>query len=208
MTVGSVTVGLCIFLLSAYVSYTLQIDHDTTASWIFLLTPLTLSILTFAPLVWPIRWTDMWKLTAVPQHVVGIVIASLLDDLLAYCVAFAFAFFFTSLVTLADSRGYVKYTVGTGFSVSSASLYGVLRVVSKRIVNEFDPIGRWFSLLFPFVMSSLETFVMAVSRNNQNYYSFSSSSFKFVVYSVLKASVFVTLPRVEDALATRRSERI
>ena len=130
--------------------------------------------------------------------------ACLLHDLSAYCVAFAFAFFFTSIVTLADDRGYVNYRAGVGFGVSSASLYALLRVTSRAVVR-VSSVGRWFSLLFPFMASSLETLVMFASVTN-SYYSFPSRSSLFATYSLLKASVFLALPRIEDALVTRYSQ--
>ena len=191
--------GASLILLSAYVSYVAQDDRDTIAAWTFLMTGLALSSLSFLPLVWPVRWRDLWKRTAVVQHVTGIAVACALQDLSAYCVAFSFAFFFTSIVTLADDRGFVRYNAGVGFSVSSASLYAVLRVVSRVLVREVDTLGPWFSLLFPFIASSLETLGMLVSVTN-SYYSFPSESRLFVIYSLLKASIFLALPRVENAL--------
>ena len=53
--------------------------------------------------------------------------------------------------------------------------------------------------------SSLETLVMFASVTN-SYYSFPSRSSLFATYSLLKASVFLALPRIEDALVTRYSQ--
>ena len=199
MTLQDAATGVSLILLSAYVSYVTQDDRDTIAAWTFLMTALAFAILSFLPLVWPVRWRDLWKKTAIAQHVTGVVVACALQDLSGYCVAFSFAFFFTSIVTLADDRGFVRYNAGVGFSVSSASLYAFLRVVSRALVREVDTLGFWFSLLFPFIASSLETLVMLISVTNR-FYSFPSESRLFVIYSLLKASIFLALPRVENAL--------
>lgn len=49
-------------------------------------------------------------------------------------------------------------------------------------------------------MSFIETLAMYLSGDNR-YYSFPSHTYLFVVYSLLKASLFLALPRVEDFLA-------
>ena len=191
--------GAGLFLLSAYVSYVVQDDSDTGVAWGFLLSGLTTSALAFLPLIWPVRWTDLWRLTALPQHVGGIIVACLAREFSAYCVSFAFGFLFTSIITLANDRGYVNYTAGIGFNVSSASLYALIRITSRVIVRDVASVGRWLSLLLPFFASSLETLAMFASVEN-TFYSFRSDSFLFAVYSLLKGSMFLTLPRVEDFL--------
>ena len=201
MSLATVSTAACVVLLSAYVSYVAVEPRDTAASWSFLLSALALSAARVVPVVWPLRLSDAWKTTSLLQHTAGIVIAFVARDLPAYCVAFAFAFFFTSVVTLAHDRSLVHYNAGVGFSVSSAATYGFLRVVSRVVVRETD-VGLWFSHLLPFLASSLETLGMYASGDN-GYYAFASHSYLFSVYALLKASLFLALPRVEDYLMDR-----
>lgn len=193
------SVAVSTFFISAYIAYVSIDDRRTVVAWSFLLVPLVLSTLNFLPVVWPLQGFDAWRTTAMLQHVVGITIACLTRDLVGYCVAFAFAFFFTSVVTLAHARGLVNYHAGVGFSVSSAALYAIIRVLSRVLVREEDTHSRWVVPLFPFILSSLETIAMFLSRTN-SYYTFPSHSYLFIVYSLLKASLFLILPRTEDFL--------
>jgi hypothetical protein len=171
----------------------------------YLVFAMIVSAVTFVPVVGPISGADMWKKTGLLQHVVGITIACVLHDVNAYCVAFAFAFTFTSLVTIAHDRGLVNYNACVGFSVSSASLYAILRIVSRIVVSE-TVVASWFSHLLPFVISSMETIGMYVSANN-GYYTFSSDSYLFMVYAHMKATLFLALPRLEDTLTDNYATR-
>lgn len=190
----------CVSLLSAYVACTI-VDSTRAIGWVFLLAATVLSGGDYLRILWPLRPTDAWKTTGLVQHVAGLAVASVARDLTAYCVAFVFSFFFVALVVLAHERSLVRYHPGVGFGVSSAVLYASLRVLGRVLVREAD---AWTCVahLLPFLASTLETLAMYASRSNR-FYSFVSASPEFALYSVLKASIFLLLPRLEDLLRER-----
>ena len=187
-------------LLFAYVAHVAHStdDEDGAVPWVFLLTAFATAALPVAGILWPLRLADAWRTTILLQHTVGIGVACALDDLSAYCVAFAFGFFFTSVITLAHARSLVNYDANGTFGVNSSIIYALLRLVSRLVVRRTTA-GPWFTLLFPFLMSSLETMAMYLSGDNR-YYAFPSHSRTFVAYALLKATLFLVLPRVEDLL--------
>lgn len=187
--------GLSVLLLSAYVTHV--VVRDAPPACFLLLPALALSLAAFLPYVWPVRLVDLWRTTGLLQHVGGVAVACAVRELATYAVAFAVAFLFTALVTIAHERSLVQYDARTvGFSVSSAALYATLRVVARAVVRATD-VGEWFALLLPFVASTVETLGMYLSVTNR-FYSFPSHSYPFAVYSTLKASLFLALPRAED----------
>lgn len=198
--VQSAFLAVATVLVSAYVTHVaVDAREDGVAPWTFLACALAVSALPVAVVLWPLRLADAWSTTALLQHTAGLGVACAVDDLSAYCTAFAFAFFFTSVVTLAHARSLVNYNAGVGFSVNSAATYALLRLVSRLVVRR-TAAGPWLALLFPFLMSSLETSAMYLSGDNR-YYAFPSHSRTFAAYALLKASLFLALPRVEDLLA-------
>lgn len=185
-------------LLSAYVAYVVVDARDTVLAWSFLLSALTLAAAPVVLVLSPFRARELWRTTAVLQHVAGLVVACACRDLSAYGVAFTFGFVFTTVLVLAHGRGFLNYHADVGFCVSSAATYAVLRVTSRLLVRE-TRVGHWAAYLVPFAASSTETLGMYLSGEN-SYYTYTSGSYLFVAYSLLKAALFLALPRVETLL--------
>ena len=79
-------------------------------------------------------------------------------------------------------------------TLSSMTLYSIIRGFSAYFVNIGMPIS--VSRILPFLLANTETIFMIIAKSEA--YTFKTRSLLFVFYAILKSSMFLFLPFLED----------
>lgn len=180
-----------IVLLSAHVTLVCLDDSRTH----FLLAALGVVTVNFFALLPRGPVYDYFR-TGLAHHVVYLLVSWFIDAFVVYCIAFACAPFILWWIDVAHARGLVKYDPQTSyFLISRATVYALVRSTTHALVREVDAIPAQFELLAPVTIASIETLLMIVQQTTA--YAFTVSSGPFLVYTLLKTTVLLVVPRFE-----------
>tara|TARA_B110000046_G_scaffold184516_1_gene223203 strand:- start:2319 stop:2930 length:612 start_codon:yes stop_codon:yes gene_type:complete len=142
-------------------------------------------------------WRDLWG-SGVEAVLVTVPLAWWARTLDVYALAYVSTAFVLWWIDVAFARGVVTYGPHVrGFVVTRSVLYASLRATSAACVRHAGLAPR-VARLVPLLVSSLETGGMVAVGHAS--YTFGAHTSTFAVYALLKASLFVALPLVEEAL--------
>ena len=191
-----------LFFVSLFTAYEI-VSGNAPAYWA--IGALVLAILHARQDVLP---SDSWHVAgraALRPQVHLLVLAGGLGAIGGVFVQFAIAYTATPLLLywleLAAAQQLLMYDLHTqGFILTRSTLYASIRAASYWVVDKLRAPHTWVRLT-PLAVSTAETIMMVVA-NNRNVYTFAWPSARFLRYATLKASAFVAIPLLEEALAT------
>ena len=195
---------IAVFFIAAYIAYELASSKDSDPPWYFAVGSLTTSIGTFCVygiLHYNKQTVDKKNILNCVFSLIYLLSAIVMSHILEVFLTFAAAFIITPLflIWIYLSHTIVKYDIAKlNFSLNRSTSYALMRGIIQAIVVR-TKISNKIAHIFPFIISSIETIGMLVYGIDKSY-SFKWDSIECGIYITLKASLFLTLPLIEDSL--------
>ena len=158
--------------------------------------PISFSLLGYVVFLYPFHHKDISK---IPLWIIYspcvVVLFSYLKVLITFFVAVWMSTFILATLIPLKEKNMINYNFDSiHHTISSINIYGIIRGFSAYFVKL--GLSNNISVLIPFFIANIETLGMFIL--NSHAYSFSVRSFMFVQYAILKSSIFLALPIVEQ----------
>ena len=124
------------------------------------------------------------------------VVAWLLDAFLIHCIAYVSAVLVLWWIDVAYARDLVNYIpTSSYFFITRSSFYALIRVLTHVAVRDVSFVPTQVESLGPVSLATVESIFMYFLKTTA--YTFTVHSSTFVVYTLLKAAVFLAVPYLE-----------
>lgn len=160
-------------------------------------------VLSFATVLYPMRVTGRALLSPIgplyPFYVsVSVLIAWRCGVLLTFTTSFTLTLCIIYIIDLAGRRGLVHYTYErVDFVASRCTTYAIGSAIARLSVTQ-DALPPRAARLLWFGIATIETAAMLLFKSES--YTFSVSSTAFAAYALIKSSMFLVVPILEEVL--------